>query len=537
MPFQGFGGLLQQIANPKVADVPGAMLAADRSRADTNSVKANTAATTAATSMSAEKLKAAKLKTQSDTLQSMYFDAAAMLPMEPAARVKMFDVMKKKYSANPALVQTIDDISKMNRESQDAEIIQMLDVGKTMKFFQQDRAAGKEPDRYIEMDGKLFDTETKDFAKDSTGKDLDTKRYKGVGPNVWDRQTNKWIAGPKFLAVKPDTEIIRVGDTEGDYKSIFKSDLSRTDLQKHLDDRFGKNSTGSPERNKVVQAWLENESTGGKTTLEKDAVAAGLTPGTQPFYDFVTNKYHPTIGTIPTGFKYTNGSLVPIPGSKPDLERRKAKLMLDESMIYAREKTRRIQAQVAAAYGLVDTWTTGNPGKALRFMLKSGEAQDLLQLLETLKAQLGFDQLQKMRDLSPTGGALGQVSERELAQLERAVQSLSTDQSPSQLKRNLLLISNTRVGPDGEGVLVKDQNGNDMPNTKKGFYEQMFDATVRIAHEQSRALGVSIGETEDLKRRTIEKMNALERQRNPGAVKFREDRAAQDAIDRARGIQ
>lgn len=67
-------------------------------------------------------------------------------------------------------------------------------------------------------------------------------------------------------------------------------------------------------------------------------------------------------------------------------------------------------------------------------------AFDLKETIDTIKANIGFDKLQKMREASPTGGALGQVSERELAQLERVLGSLEQAQSPGQLADKLAQI-------------------------------------------------------------------------------------------------
>lgn len=76
------------------------------------------------------------------------------------------------------------------------------------------------------------------------------------------------------------------------------------------------------------------------------------------------------------------------------------------------------------------------------------------QLEESLKPILGeaaFGRLQQMRDASKTGGALGQVSERELGLLESAMGALSTSQNESQFRSNLLAYrkqlreSNTRI--------------------------------------------------------------------------------------------
>ena len=68
------------------------------------------------------------------------------------------------------------------------------------------------------------------------------------------------------------------------------------------------------------------------------------------------------------------------------------------------------------------------------------DAADLEAALQTITSAVGFKRLQDMRDASPTGGALGQVSERELAQLNAALGSISQKQSPEQLKKNLLRI-------------------------------------------------------------------------------------------------
>jgi len=65
------------------------------------------------------------------------------------------------------------------------------------------------------------------------------------------------------------------------------------------------------------------------------------------------------------------------------------------------------------------------------------DAFQLEKMLETVQANLGFDTLQQMRDASPTGGALGQVSERELSLLTSALTNLNIGQNTEILKKNL----------------------------------------------------------------------------------------------------
>lgn len=66
------------------------------------------------------------------------------------------------------------------------------------------------------------------------------------------------------------------------------------------------------------------------------------------------------------------------------------------------------------------------------------DAADLSEAIKTITSAVGFDRLQKMRDDSPTGGALGQVSERELSLLNASLGSLSQMQSKEQLRNNLV---------------------------------------------------------------------------------------------------
>lgn len=64
-------------------------------------------------------------------------------------------------------------------------------------------------------------------------------------------------------------------------------------------------------------------------------------------------------------------------------------------------------------------------------------AADVKALATTIRANIGFDRLQQMREASPTGGALGQVTVQELERLEAVMGSLVQSQSEDQLIENL----------------------------------------------------------------------------------------------------
>jgi len=81
-------------------------------------------------------------------------------------------------------------------------------------------------------------------------------------------------------------------------------------------------------------------------------------------------------------------------------------------------------------------WTTGFIGSQLS-KVPGTPAYDLSQTLDTLLASAGFETLQEMRNNSPTGGALGSVTERELALLQATWGSLRQSQSKEQFEANL----------------------------------------------------------------------------------------------------
>lgn len=75
-------------------------------------------------------------------------------------------------------------------------------------------------------------------------------------------------------------------------------------------------------------------------------------------------------------------------------------------------------------------------GSLLNFVPQT-KAKDVASMLDTVKAITGFDQLNQMRANSPTGGALGQVSELENKLLQSALGSLDQAQSKEQFVFNL----------------------------------------------------------------------------------------------------
>lgn len=137
------------------------------------------------------------------------------------------------------------------------------------------------------------------------------------------------------------------------------------------------------------------------------------------------------------GYRYKpDGSMEPIPGGPAAM---KVKAVEDKEAAMRSATVSQADAMIAKvdqALSKVNGWTTGWLGSVMS-KVPGSEAVNLQKDVETIKANLAFAQLQEMRRNSPTGGALGAVSERELSLLESAVASLDTVQSTPQLRQRL----------------------------------------------------------------------------------------------------
>lgn len=145
----------------------------------------------------------------------------------------------------------------------------------------------------------------------------------------------------------------------------------------------------------------------------------------------------PQFGSIPPGFmlrKVGEGSyqMEPVPGSPPekaDVARKRASQQVADIVTTdidrALEKIAGATLPVTGALGAVTRRVPGTP------------AFNIDELMESVRANVSFDKLQALRDASPTGGALGNVTEYEVRRLESALGSLSVAQSEAQLIENL----------------------------------------------------------------------------------------------------
>jgi len=82
------------------------------------------------------------------------------------------------------------------------------------------------------------------------------------------------------------------------------------------------------------------------------------------------------------------------------------------------------------------TRITGVTGKAFEGY-PGGARQTAKGYIDTIRANIGFDRLDQMRQESPTGGALGQIAVQEIQFLQASLGSLDLDADPDVLIKNL----------------------------------------------------------------------------------------------------
>lgn len=140
----------------------------------------------------------------------------------------------------------------------------------------------------------------------------------------------------------------------------------------------------------------------------------------------------------PAGYRWTaSGGLEAIPGGPADEKASLAGEKAEQRRQAAVMQAQRMIDSTGEALRQVDKWFTTGISGAFMSKVPGSDANDLRATLDTLKANLGFAELQAMREASPTGGALGSVAVQELNSLQSTVANLDPSQSESQLRASI----------------------------------------------------------------------------------------------------
>ena len=159
------------------------------------------------------------------------------------------------------------------------------------------------------------------------------------------------------------------------------------------------------------------------------------------------------------GFNTETDQFEMIPGWQR-AEDPEAQAKADRRQSMADVSTEAFDDATSRAIDLIDNvgvWDTLTGADAYALSHVAGSDRSVLDgAIDTMRGLVGFEKLQAMRDASPTGGALGQVSNLELNQLNAALGTLDPNkfESAEDLKKQILRVQDmfNRVihGPNGK---------------------------------------------------------------------------------------
>lgn len=172
----------------------------------------------------------------------------------------------------------------------------------------------------------------------------------------------------------------------------------------------------------------------------------------------------PQMGNIPQGYQVVVDtdennrpliSMQPIPGSPQARELEQSQQAVRAGKRgKATKYTQIVSPSIDLAIEIAqdpENWATGKEGAFIEQLgrlsggIISAETSRLAltEQLTTIRANIGFDRLQRMRDESPTGGALGQVALQELYALQSSIAPLNPNMKATELVASLNKVKDT----------------------------------------------------------------------------------------------
>jgi hypothetical protein len=182
--------------------------------------------------------------------------------------------------------------------------------------------------------------------------------------------------------------------------------------------------------------------------------------------------------------------VVPIPGGPADTTAE------DEAAQTNKERSGGVVTEdIGRALTIIEkspNWTTGI-GSWLK-SIPGSEAKTLDSLLTTIKANVGFDRLQQMRDASKTGGALGAINKTEMDLLTSALGSLDQSLDDKDLAKNLSRINEIYLdiihgkGNRPDTPPPDNLGSDDLPPAPEGMDPEMWPGIWADMPSEDRAL-------------------------------------------------
>ena len=289
---------------------------------------------------------------------------------------------------------------------------------------------------------------------------------------LFQRDSFKDIAGDMAIAfnsmrMDPDDNIVAAVNSIKNKRTEKQARNKTVELMKRAgrDDLAAAAEAGALTAKEAYSTMLNEaaelrkiQAKGGSTALIRNALASGLKPNTPEFQQYILSggdiysQETQLLATLPKpekGMRYqfdkdemgriTNYRLVPITGSKADQEAAELQKAADASRTAQSTSGMVVLEDIGKAIEIAKEspiLSTGFFGGLLKD-IGGTPAKDLASLTTTIKANIGFDRLQRMREESPTGGALGQVAVQELEALQSTLGNLDNSQTNEQFVANM----------------------------------------------------------------------------------------------------
>lgn len=204
---------------------------------------------------------------------------------------------------------------------------------------------------------------------------------------------------------------------------------------------------------------------------------------------------------IPPDQQNPQGQFVPIPGGETEMERQAEIARASGRQEDVARAGGTVIQDINRALGILDqsdqqgmfSGPAAGPFSGQFREVPGTPAYEINQLVQSALSNVGLDTLQRMRENSPTGGALGQVPIQQQQRLEQVLGSLDVRQSPDILRDNLNRVSNLYmdiVYGTPEELAAMAQRGEISPQDAQRYAERAplsFDELGRPIQQQQPA--------------------------------------------------
>jgi len=292
-------------------------------------------------------------------------------------------------------------------------------------------------------------------------------KFEKVRQAVQQQPTPGMSAGTEPTPGMISKEVFDAGSLQNPYQDLPMAELQgvlKTGQQSDLVNMKGKLGTEETMRREGVQSGVRQEKFGRDVVLKQMGLDAAAKRG--PLVKNVMNLGESEYGPIPKEHRLIKeaggGARLELIGGgnvTRDIktEEQKKADRLDQRKKYADIVTEEIDRALKINEEATLP-TTGLAGQGLALLSGYTDASRIKKLIGTIKSNVGFDRLQEMRNSSPTGGALGQVSDFENKLLQSTLGDLEQSGNEEDFIYNLKRLKSVYLKIVHEGIVPPEES-------------------------------------------------------------------------------